>query len=141
MYGNIDREVPAIQYPAFSLSLSLPSFFSVSLSLSLSRARIMRWQRKKKRYVRRRRDEEGERIGAQPHDDYPRQQERDNREGRARPVPTRFFPSSVLLSDVIELRGKLCRERGSPRQSEGRKREREKKEGTSLAPLEKHRGE
>lgn len=113
MYGNIDREVPAIQYPVFSLSFSLP----------LSRARIMRWQRKKKRYVGRRRDEEGERIGAQPHDDYPRQQERDNREGRARPVPTRFFPSSVLLSDVIELRGKLCRERGPSRQSG-------KKEGT-----------
>jgi len=113
MYGNIDREVPAIQYPAFSLSFFFP----------LPRARIMRWQRKKKRYVGRRKDEEGERGSARNLTTTPRQQERDNREGRARPIPTRFFPSSVLLSDVIELRGKLCRERGPPRQSG-------KKEGT-----------
>jgi len=92
MYGNIDREVPAIQYPVISLLLALP------LSLSLFLVRVLCGGKEKKREKRHTEDGgRGKGNRATSATTIQRRQERDNRGGCAGPVPTRFFPSSVLL--------------------------------------------
>lgn len=108
MYGNIDREA-AIQYVAMSSSCSPCLSCSSSFSCAYYAAEV-------KKEAPRRTAKRGRKMDrATFTTTIQRQQERDNRKRCAGPVPTRFFPSSVpSLPDVIELGGKLCRERGLP---------------------------
>jgi len=101
----------------------------------------MRRQRKKKRYVGRRKDEEGERGSARNLTTTIRASKKETieRDAHALYQPV-SFPVPFFSPTSSNSAGSYAAREGHQGKA-GRKREREKKEGTSLAPLEKHRGE
>lgn len=136
MYGNIDREVFAIQYPALRFSLS-PSFsFSSSLvhilcggseKRSATYRKEKRWRRKTDRRATSRR------LSAPAR----KRQSRRTRRPCTNPFLSQFRSSLRRHRTPREV---MPRERATEADREERG-EKKREERTSLVPLEKHRGE